>query len=130
MLWYISMGAVFTFAGIGVKWSVDRMFGPQIQVVMPPRHAAPAQTPARRVLEFEDTMDVMGAAFAAGEQSMRGRLAEIPPALGPVPADSAGPDELAYHNSEVGPGVCLDEDGWKLAGPCAQDGQLATGGGV
>lgn len=131
MGFYIGMALVCMFAGIGVKWAVDRMFGAQIQMIMPPRHAAPPEkTPARRVLEFDDTMDVLASGIDVGKQIMAAHpVSAAEPAAGgtweprpqmalPVPVGA-------------GPGVCAGADGYKLSGPCtlsAAPEQLPAGG--
>jgi hypothetical protein len=73
VIWYVGMVVLSLFAGVGVKWLVDRIWPPYGVVLKPPEPEPPPEpplrTPAARELVFEDTMDVLGAGYAAGQQS-------------------------------------------------------------
>ena len=98
-------------AGAGLKWAIDRMFPPVVHVAGLHAAAAPPPVPeARKTLEFEDTMDVLGSGFLAGQQSRN------PYALPPrgEPSRLSG---RVYH----------DDGGW-ISGPCqAPEESLAPG---
>jgi hypothetical protein len=115
------------------------VFGREVQVITGPGPMATPATPARRVLEFDDTMEVLGAGVDVGVKIGRHAL---PDPAGPhvrpqpdVPLEDYLPDEPADSN-ELGPGVFADRGGW-LSGPCLdpvppwdRHQQLPAGGGA
>lgn len=119
--WFIGLAGIFLCAGIGLKWIVDRVLGQQVYVVMTGQHAAPGRPEARRVLEFDDTMDVLGSGIDVGIRM--GRHAR------PGPGAEPGADGTWEPRREL---VLPATGGW-LSGPCLDplpDEQLAPGGGA
>ena len=126
VLWGL-MGLLNLCAGVGVKWLVDRLLGPQV-VVAPAGHRGgpdrgpergPERAAAMRVLEFDDTMDVLGAGYAAGQEqawaAARRPPVRIRPRLDPVPPEEYLPARPPA--PAAGERVFRDTGGW-ISGPC------------
>jgi hypothetical protein len=60
--WVLSMTAC-VFAGIGVKWTVDRVWPPPPRLLEIPPEAKPHEP---RLIALDDTMDVLGAGVDVG----------------------------------------------------------------
>jgi hypothetical protein len=92
-------------AGAGVKWAVDRVWPPAPVYVA--QHVPPPPPSARRVLEFEDTMDVLGAGYAAGQQAraltwdLSKRPWAMPDRPSPAAVDLQRPSDLVTYQEPL-----------------------------
>lgn len=104
MVWiFIALMATSLLAGVGVKWAVDRVWPPPVHA---PKHAPDPVPPARKVLEFDDTMDAIGDAYERGKQAQRWQDRTAGPAREPWISHIGGGE----------PGVAQPGGGW-LSGP-------------
>jgi hypothetical protein len=83
--WVLSMTAC-VFAGIGVKWTVDRVWPPPPRLLEIPPEARPHEP---KLTALDDTMDVLGAGVDVGLRMARHARPESTLGRLGLPADAA-----------------------------------------
>ncbi len=90
--WVLTMMTA-VFAGVGIKWAVDRVWPPPPRVIEIPAPEPRPRGGGPRLMALDDTMDVLGAGYEAGIRMGRYTRPEPESALGRlgVPAGVALP---------------------------------------